>query len=98
MLSIDYEIRRLLEIYKELKDFEVYPNYLRTQSFINIFIIKHVIENKSNGVPRIFHSLSFFNYKKFTAYFESIPASEKNKNNQNITCYKEYIFINILFI
>lgn len=69
-----------MKIFKEIKNYEIFPNYIKTNTFLNIFIRKYLIEKKDNGIPYIFQDLSFYNFKKFLVNFENLPLIEKNSN------------------
>lgn len=78
-----------LNIFKEIKSYEMYPNYIRTQTFLDVFIKKYLIEKNDPGIPLTLKDLSFIKYKKFLNNFENIPLIDISKNTQSIPVYNE---------
>jgi len=76
-------------IIREIKSYEIYPNYIRTQTFLDVLIKKFLIDKNDSGVPQIFRDLSFINYKKFLNNFQNVPLQDKNNQSQLIPTFNE---------
>ena len=71
-----------MRIYEDIKKYETYPNYIRTNEFYDVFFHKYVLDRSDLGVPKIFKNLSFFNLKRFVSCFENIPLHDKKHSGK----------------
>jgi hypothetical protein len=67
-----------LKIFEELKNTELQKNYIRTKSFVDIYIKKFMLEQKSNGISICTSQLSFHNFQNFINFFEFVSKTENN--------------------
>jgi hypothetical protein len=77
-----FNYNSFLQIYDELRSTELQKNYVRTKSFIDIYIKKYIIEVGSDGIPIGIYRLSFHNFRKFLNFFEFYSNFSDEENNQ----------------
>ena len=64
-----FNLIQLKLIFEEMKTYEFKMNYIKSSTFIEIYIKKHLISKIDNdvynGIPQSLRNLSFHNYYKF---------------------------------
>ena len=71
------DLDKFLNVFYELKQFQIFPNYIRSITFKDIFIIKNLYENKNPGIPSVFKYLSSHNNNKLIKNFENLEFDEE---------------------
>ena len=69
-----FNLIQLKLIFEEMKTYEFKMNYIKSSTFIEIYIKKHLISKIDNdvynGIPQSLRNLSFHNYYKFIKYLD----------------------------
>jgi len=73
------DLDKFLNIFYEIQTYEVYPGYIRSQTFKDIFLCKNLLELKSTGIPSIFNFLSSYNINRLLKNFENVLFYHNNQ-------------------
>ena len=82
-----FNYNSFIQIYHEVRLTEIQKNYIRTRSFIDIYIKKFITEIGTDGISFGVSRLSFHNFRKFLNFFEFYSNINHEENNQ-IEIYK----------
>jgi adenylate kinase family enzyme len=76
-----FNLNTFLKLFDELKQYEVQKNYIKSRSFVDIYIKKHLLEN-NEGISRAMRKVSYHNLHAFIKGLEFIYKSEIDFPNE----------------
>jgi hypothetical protein len=76
-----FELKTFLKIFDELKMYEVQKNYIKSRSFVDIYIKRHMLE-ASFGISKAMREVSYHNLRALIKGFEFVYNGEEGNSEQ----------------